>query len=78
MVNSFTLERNKYKIVDLSEEGKKILSHFFFALQSLDELNAKLALMTRAKNAYVKDLKAEVIEKNLASTWTHYFLRIKR
>ncbi|XXK34586.1 hypothetical protein ACMAY8_18395 [Rhodobacteraceae bacterium nBUS_22] len=62
MGKSFTLEGNEYKIENLSEEGKKIWSHLFFALQSLDELNAKLALMNRAKNAYVSDLKTEVVE----------------
>ena len=63
MGKSFTLEGNEYKIENLSEEGKKIWSHLFFALQSLDELNAKHALLMRAKNSYISDLKSEVVEK---------------
>jgi hypothetical protein len=63
MPKSFTLEGKKYSVDDLSESGRKIWSKFFFSLQSLDELNAKHALLMRAKNSYISDLKSEVVEK---------------
>jgi hypothetical protein len=63
MAKTFTLEGNNYQIDNLSEQGKKIWENLFFALQSLEQLNAQYVLMTRAKNAYIADLKHEIVEK---------------
>jgi hypothetical protein len=63
MASIFALEGKEYKIEDLSLEGERIWTCLFFCLQSLDELNAKHALLMRAKNSYISDLKSEIVEK---------------
>lgn len=63
MAKSFTLDGWEYKIDDLSAECEAMWNNVFFTLRSLDELKAKRAIMTRAKNAYIEDLKVELIEK---------------
>lgn len=63
MTKSFILKENEYRFKDLNEEGKEILSILIFSVQSLHELNSRYTLMTKAKNAYISDLKKEVIEK---------------
>ena len=63
MAKTFTLEGNDYKIDHLSDQGREIWTRLFFCIRSLDELNAKHALLMRAKNSYISDLKSEVVEK---------------
>lgn len=63
MAKTFKIEGSEYEIASLSDEAQKIWQALYFTLQKLDELNANQALLTRAKNAYIADLKGEVIEK---------------
>jgi len=63
LAKTFKIDGNNYEIASLSDEGQKIWQALYFTLQKLDELNANQALLTRAKNAYIADLKGEVIEK---------------
>mgnify|MGYP000733920879 FL=1 len=63
MAKTFKIDGNDYEIASLCDEGQKIWQALYFTLQKLDELNANQALLTRAKNAYIADLKGEVIEK---------------
>ena len=53
-----------YDLTKASEEARKILSE----LQNLDHLIGErqnmIALLTRAKNSYIADLKAEIIRCN--------------
>ena len=62
MAKKFTLESLDYDVDDLTEDGQKIWSRMLFALRKLDELNGQHALLTRAKNAYIEDIKSEVVQ----------------
>ncbi|HAG73399.1 MAG TPA: hypothetical protein DCL66_14470 [Gammaproteobacteria bacterium] len=62
MARKFTLESLDYDVDDLTEDGQKIWSRMLFALQKLDELSGQHALLTRAKNAYIEDIKNEVVQ----------------
>ena len=62
MVKKITLDGHDYNIADLTEDSQKIWSRMLFALQKLDELNGQHALLTRAKNAYIEDIKSEVVQ----------------
>ena len=63
MTKTFSLEGHDYQIDDLSEQGKRIWSHLALSISSLDELKANHALLNRAKNAYIADLKRELVEQ---------------
>ena len=63
MATKFTFEGLDYSFSDLSDTGQIICQNLFFTLKTLEELRAKHALMSRAKNAYISDLKNEVVEK---------------
>jgi hypothetical protein len=62
VAKTFKIEGSEYEIASLSDEGQKIWQALYFTLQKLDELNANQALLTRAKNAYISDLKTEIIQ----------------
>lgn len=62
MVKRFTLDGCNYNTDDLTEDSQKVLTRLFFTLHKLEELNAQHALLTRAKNAYIEDIKSEVVQ----------------
>ena len=62
MAKTFKIDGNDYEIASLCDEGQKIWQALYFTLQKLDELNANQALLTKAKNAYISDLKTEIIQ----------------
>lgn len=46
----------------LSAEGQRMLAAYDHATERLNEAKRLLAVLTRAKNAYIADLKNEIIE----------------
>ena len=63
MVTRVTLDKLEYDVESLTDEARHIWLSLNFSMQRLQELNNEHALLTRAKNAYIADLKGEVIEK---------------
>lgn len=63
MVTRVTLDKLEYDVESLTDEARQIWLSLNFSMQRLQELNNEHALLTRAKNAYIADLKGEVIEK---------------
>ena len=51
-----------YEISQFSEELKKIVAELIFVQSKLNELQNNLALLSRAKNGYIVDLKSEIVE----------------
>lgn len=62
MDKHFVFDGQKYRIDQLTEKSKHIHDRLVFIYSSIEQLNAKHAVMTRARNAYIDDLKSEVIE----------------
>lgn len=58
----FQLDGLSYKIADLSDEGRDILQQLIFARTNLLELSNQHALLSKAKNGYIGDLKADIVE----------------
>ncbi len=52
----------KYRVEDLSDEGRVQLEQLLFVQKNLNLLKNKIALMTKAKNAYISDLKSDIVE----------------
>ena len=63
MDNQFTLEGKTYRVHDLADKSALIYQRLVFTYRSIENLNAQHSLMTGAKNAYIEDLKSEIIEQ---------------
>ena len=55
------LGRNIYDLENLPEEGKICVAQLRFAESKLEELTNQHALLTRAKNSYIDDLKRAIV-----------------
>lgn len=62
MSNKIALEIGEFSVADLHENGRLLVKKLEFVQSALVELHNKKAMMNRAKNGYISDLKAEIIE----------------
>lgn len=65
MLNSsekLTIDGCVYEIDNISDEGKKLIELIQSTKIRLLDAGSLIAVLTRAKNAYIEDLKTEVIE----------------
>jgi hypothetical protein len=60
--NKIALEIGEFSVADLHENGRLLVKKLEFVQSALVELHNKKAMMNRAKNGYISDLKAEIIE----------------
>ena len=58
----FSIDGNSYRVSDLSDEGRVQLERLLFVQRNLSLLKNKIAVMTKAKNAYIGDLKSDIVE----------------
>tara|TARA_B110000003_G_scaffold210892_1_gene209866 strand:- start:307 stop:537 length:231 start_codon:yes stop_codon:yes gene_type:complete len=63
MTKRFSLNNLDYAVDDLSEQGQAALDHLLVAIKVEEDLKAQIALLTRARNGYIEDIKLEVVEK---------------
>ena len=61
MSNKIALEIGEYSVADLHENGRLLVKKLEFVQSTLLELHNKKAMMNRAKNGYISDLKQEII-----------------
>ncbi|MBQ77440.1 MAG: hypothetical protein CL692_02540 [Cellvibrionales bacterium] len=61
MSNKIALEIGEYSVADLHENGRLIVNKLEFIQSALGDLYNKKAMMNRAKNGYISDLKEEII-----------------
>lgn len=62
MSRAFRIDGVEYEIEALTDEGRLLVERMTFAQSSLQELQNNLALLTKAKNAYIADLKLEIVK----------------
>ena len=62
MSQRFRIDGVEYDTESLSQEGRDLLARLTFARLTLQELSNQQALLTKAKNAYIADLKSEIIQ----------------
>jgi len=63
MASTFKFENQSYRLDDLSPAGQEIFSSLFFVTRHIEQIKNSLAVLNRAKNGYIDDLKLEVIEE---------------
>mgnify|MGYP000052797383 FL=1 len=62
MDESFSIDGNSYRVSDLSDDGRVQLEQLLFVQRNLSLLKNKIAVMTKAKNSYISDLKSDMVE----------------
>ena len=62
MSQRFRIDGVEYDIETLTQEGRDLVARLTFARLQQQELSNQIALLTKAKNAYIADLKAEIIQ----------------
>ena len=62
MSQRFRIDGVEYDIETLTQEGRDLVSRLTFARLRQQELSNQIALLTKAKSAYIADLKSEIIQ----------------
>jgi len=62
MTKRFRLDGVEYDVDALSAEGQALVERLNFAHLQVQALSNQQALLTKAKNAYIADLKSEIFE----------------
>ena len=62
MTKRFRLDGAEYDLDALSTEGRALVERLTFAHLQVQALSNQKALLTKAKNAYIADLKLEIIK----------------
>jgi len=62
MSRRFRMDGVEYGTEGLSQEGRDLVARLTFARLTLQELSNQQALLTQAKNAYIADLKMEIVQ----------------
>ena len=62
MAKTLRLGDKDYDVSVLSTEGRRTLALYYHATTQLQEAENRMALLTKARNAYIADLKTEIIE----------------
>ncbi|MDC0869445.1 hypothetical protein OAP82_10500 [Paracoccaceae bacterium] len=63
MSDAITIDGQKYSSQELSDSGKILSQHLIFSAEMIRQLNAETALLLKAKNGYIADLKMEITEQ---------------
>ena len=62
MTKSVRIDNVEYDIEQLSLAGRDLYERLSFTQSRLQEYNNMLALLMKAKNAYIVDLKTEIVK----------------
>ena len=62
MSQRFRIDGVEYDIETLTQEGRDLVARLTFARLQQQELSNQIALLTKAKNAYIADLKSEIVQ----------------
>ena len=58
----FRIDGVEHATEDLSQEGRDLVALLTFTRLTLQEMSNQMALLTKAKNAYIAELKTEIIK----------------
>ncbi len=62
MSQRFRIDGVEYNTEGLSQEGRDLVERFTFTRLALQEMSNQMALLSKAKNAYIADMKTEIVE----------------
>ena len=62
MSQRFRIDGVEYNTGGLSQEGRDLVERLTFTRLALQEMSNEMALLSKAKNAYIADMKTEIVE----------------
>ena len=73
MDQRFKIDGREYEISSMSLEGKELVERLTFINVKLQELQNSIALLSKAKNGYIEDLKTEIIQERTGVDFSDLF-----
>lgn len=73
MDQRFKIDGREYEISSLGQEGKELVGKLTFINEKLQELQNSIALLSKAKNGYIEDLKTEIIQERTGVDFSDLF-----
>lgn len=73
MDQRFKIDGREYEISSVSLEGKELVERLTFINVKLQELQNNIALLSKAKNGYIEDLKTEIIQERTGVDFSDLF-----
>jgi hypothetical protein len=74
MTNTFFIDGEEYSVASFSDEGRSVFTQLLFSSERIRQLNAETALLMKAKNGYISDLKMEITEKKSGVNFETLFM----
>ena len=69
----FKLDGSEYDTLDLSEQGRELVARLSFTQSKMIEINSCIALLSKAKNGYIEDLKTEIVQERTGVDFSDLF-----
>lgn len=73
MDQRFKIDGREYEISSMGLEGKELVGRLTFINVKLQELQNNIALLSKAKNGYIEDLKTEIIQERTGVDFSDLF-----
>jgi len=73
MDQRFKIDGREYEILSMSQEGRELVERLRFINVKLQELQNNIALLSKAKNGYIEDLKTEIIQERTGVDFSDLF-----
>ncbi|MCV2876385.1 hypothetical protein OE810_08960 [Rhodobacteraceae bacterium XHP0102] len=73
MSERFTLDGNDYTMDELSDEAKALAEQLSFVAWRMKEILNQQALLNKAKNAYIAELKSEIMRERTGVDFSSFF-----
>jgi len=67
------IDGNEYRVSDFSKDNRIILIQLAHIQETLHQLHNHIAILTKAKNAYISDIKAEIIQERTGVDFSDLF-----
>ena len=74
MTNTVFIDGEEYSVASFSDEGRSVFTQLLFSSERIRQLNAETALLMKAKNGYIADLKMEITEKKSGMNFKTLFM----
>ena len=68
-----TIDNNEYNLDDFTDEARLLFAHLTYTTNTLQEMHNQMALLNKAKNAYISDMKAEIVQSRTGVDFNDLF-----